>query len=155
MSSRAAGLGLGLVFGVVLVWSGMASPDVLRAAFLFESSYLFLFFGSAVLVAAIGLRLLRRSQMRALLTRVPMHWDVERPTLRRLAGAALFGIGWGVADACPGPIAAQVGEGIAWGLCSLVGVVIGVYLFLRRNQPEPEPAIDPPVAYPQMVSQEG
>ena len=155
MSSRAAGLGVGLVFGVVLVWSGMASPDVLRGAFLFESSYVFLFFGSAVLVGAIGLRLLRRFKMRALLTRVPVHWDTERPTVPRLAGAALFGIGWGVADACPGPIAAQVGEGIAWGLCTFVGVVVGVYLFLRRNQPEPEPATDAPVASPELASQQG
>lgn len=152
MSSRAAGLAVGLVFGVVLVWSRMASPDVLRAALLFESSYVFLFFGSAVLVAAIGIRLLRRFKVRALLTRVPVHWDTERPTPRRLAGAVLFGIGWGVADACPGPIAAQVGEGIAWGLCTFVGVVVGVYLFLRRNQPEPEPAIDTPGVSPELAA---
>jgi len=152
MSSRAAGLGVGLVFGVVLVWSGMASPDVLRAAFLFESSYVFLCFGSAVLVAAIGIRFLRRFKVRALLTRVLVHWDTERPTFTRLAGAVLFGIGWGVADACPGPIAAQVGDGIASGLCTFVGVIIGVYLFQRRNQPEPEPAIDATCAYPELAA---
>ena len=59
MGSRAAGLGVGLVFGVVLAWSGMMDPDVIRGALLFEDSYLFLFFASAVATAAIGLRLLR------------------------------------------------------------------------------------------------
>lgn len=152
MASRLCGLGIGLVFGVVLVWSGLASPDVLRAGLLFQSSYLFLLFGSAVLVATVGLQLMRRLQMRALLTRVPVQWNTERPTRRRLTGALIFGIGWGVADACPGPIAAQVGEGIAWGLCTFAGVVIGVYLFLRRDQPEPEPAVDGPVASQELVA---
>ena len=61
MRPRLAGLGVGLVFGVVLAWSGMMSPDVIRNALLFEDSYLFLFFGSAVATAGIGLRLLRRA----------------------------------------------------------------------------------------------
>jgi hypothetical protein len=52
----------------------------------------------------------------------------EPPTLRRLAGAALFGIGCGLADARPGPIVAQVGEGIVRRLCTLIGVVVGAYL---------------------------
>jgi uncharacterized membrane protein YedE/YeeE len=145
MSSRVAGLSVGLVFGVVLSWSGLTSPDVIRQALLFESSYLFLLFASAVLTAAVGLALLRRSEMRALLTRAPVNWTPERPAHRHIAGSALFGVGWGIADACPGPIATQVGQGIAWGLFTFAGVVIGVYLFLRRNQPETEPAIDAPV----------
>jgi uncharacterized membrane protein YedE/YeeE len=145
MSSRVAGLSVGLVFGVVLSWSGLTSPDVIRQALLFESSYLFLLFASAVLTAAVGLALLRRSEMRALLTRAPDNWTPERPAHRHIAGSALFGVGWGIADACPGPIATQVGQGIAWGLFTFAGVVIGVYLFLRRNQPETEPAIDAPV----------
>jgi uncharacterized protein len=145
MGARLAGLGVGLVFGVTLCWSGLASPVVIRQALLFEDSYLFLLFASAVLVAAVGVALLRRSERRALLTGAPIRWTPERPARRHIAGSALFGLGWGIADACPGPIATQVGEGIAWGLFTFAGVVIGVYLFLRRDQPETEPATDAPV----------
>jgi uncharacterized membrane protein YedE/YeeE len=141
---RVAGLGVGLGFGVVLAWSGMTSPNVIRQALLFQRSYLFLFFASAVLVAAAGLALLRRIQPRALLADVPVSWTSERPAGRHVTGALVFGLGWGVADACPGPIATQVGQGIAWGVFTLAGVVIGVYLFLRRNEPETEPATDLP-----------
>jgi uncharacterized membrane protein YedE/YeeE len=49
-------------------------------------------------------------------------------------GSAIFGLGWGVADACPGPIAAQVGQGIWWAVFTLAGVIIGVRLFLRRSE---------------------
>lgn len=151
MSSRVAGLGVGLVFGVVLAWSGMTSPAVIRQALLFQRSYLFLFFASAVLVAAVGLALLRRSKARALLTGTPMNWTPQPPARRHIAGSLLFGLGWGIADACPGPIATQVGQGIAWGLCPLAGVVIGVYLFLRLNQAETEPATDVQARAPELA----
>src|SRR6202034_2294556 len=111
MRTRIAGLGIGLVFGVVLAWSGMTSPDVIRQALLFERSYLFLFFASAVLVATVGLAVLRRLQPRALLTGAPVQIQRERPARRHIVGAVLFGLGWGIADACPGPIATQVGQG--------------------------------------------
>jgi uncharacterized membrane protein YedE/YeeE len=146
MSARAAGLGVGLVFGVTLCWSGLASPEVIRDALLFKDSYLFLLFASAVLVAAVGQALLRRAERRALLVDTQITCEPERPARRHLAGAALFGLGWGIADACPGPIATQVGQGIAWSLFTFAGVVIGVYLFLRREQPETEPATDAPVS---------
>lgn len=146
MSSRLAGLGVGLVFGVTLCWSGLASPVVIRQALLFEDSYLYFMFASAVLVAAVGLALLRRGERRALLTGAPLRWTPEAPARRHIVGAAVFGLGWGIADACPGPIAAQVGQGIAWGLFTFAGVVIGVYLFVRRDRPETEPATDVSVA---------
>ncbi len=146
MRARAAGLGVGVVFGVLLAWSGMTSPTVIRQALLFQHSYLFLFFGSAVLVAAAGLALLRRLQPRALLVDAPVSWTTERPARRHIVGALVFGLGWGVADACPGPIATQVGQGIIWGLFTMAGVVIGVYLFLQRQQPDTEPATDSAVA---------
>jgi uncharacterized membrane protein YedE/YeeE len=133
MSSRWTGLAIGLVFGVVLSWSGMASPNVIRGALLLEDSYLFLFFASAVLVSIVGLALLRNVRS----------WKRERPARRHVVGSLLFGVGWGVADACPGPIAAQIGQGVAWALPTLVGTALGVYLFLRRSE-ETEPATDSP-----------
>jgi uncharacterized membrane protein YedE/YeeE len=54
----------------------------------------------------------------------------------------LFGLGWGIADACPGPIAAQVGAGVPWALFTIAGVLGGVYLFLRGGTPDTEPAAD-------------
>jgi uncharacterized membrane protein YedE/YeeE len=143
MSQRLAGLAVGLAFGAVLSWSGMTSPDVIRGALLFEHAYLFLFFASAVLVANVGLALVRRAKVRAVLTGAPISWTPERPARRHIVGSLIFGLGWGIADACPGPIATQIGQGIAWGIPTFVGVIIGVYVFLRRME-ETEPAADAP-----------
>jgi len=115
---------------------------VIRQALLFQRAYLFLFFASAVLVGTAGLRLLRGLRVRALVTRERIGWPAQPVQRRHITGSVIFGIGWGVADACPGPIATQVGQGIVWGLWTLTGVVTGVYLFLRREQPATEPAAE-------------
>jgi uncharacterized protein len=134
MPARVLGLLVGVVFGVVLCWSGMISPVVIREALLFEDSYLFLFFAAAVATAAIGQLVVRRVMRTAVLTGRPVSWSSERPERRHIVGSAIFGLGWGVADACPGPIAAQVGQGIWWAVFTLAGLIIGVRLFLRRSE---------------------
>ncbi len=130
---RAAGLVVGLVFGVTLSWTGMSDPDVIRGALLFQEAYLFLFFASAVLVATAGVWLLRRRRARALLTGERVEWQREAPARRHVVGSVLFGTGWALADACPGPIATQVGQGIVWSLFTIAGVIAGIWLFLRRR----------------------
>ena len=140
---RGYGVALGVVFGVTLSWTGMTSPDVIRDALLFNDSYLFLFFASAVLTSLIGTRLVRGR--RALLTGERIRWSVERPQRRHIVGSLVFGLGWGIADACPGPIATQLGQGIWWSVFTLAGVVLGVRIFLRRRE-ETEPASEPRAA---------
>ena len=129
MRTRVAGAAIGIVFGVVLSWSGMTSPEVIREGLLFQSSYLFLFFGAAVTTSFAGLWLLRRRAPRALLTGERVGWEPVRPGRRHVAGSLIFGIGWGVAGVCPGPIATQLGQGIAWGVPTAVGLVLGILLF--------------------------
>ncbi len=139
MRARVLGLLIGVVFGVLLCWSGMISPVVIREALLFEDSYLFLFFAAAVATATVGQLVVRRVMRRAVLIDTPVSWSLERPQRRHIVGSAIFGLGWGVADACPGPIATQVGQGIWWAVFTLAGVIIGVRLFLRSEIGETEP----------------
>ena len=130
---RVAGFVVGLVFGVTLCWTGMSDPDVIRGALLFEQSYLFLFFAAAVSVATVGVQLLRRRRARALLTGEPVDWTPAAPQRRHVVGSVLFGTGWALADACPGPIVTQVGQGILWSFFTIAGVVVGILVFLRRQ----------------------
>ena len=143
MRVRLAGLGLGVAFGIVLSWSGMTSPVIIRQALLFQRAYLFEFFASAVLTATVGLAVLRRVRGRALLVDAPIHWAREHVDRRHITGSLLFGLGWGISDACPGPIATQIGQGILWAIPLMAGVVIGVHVYLRRHATETEPATDP------------
>jgi uncharacterized membrane protein YedE/YeeE len=139
-----AGTAIGIVFGIVISWSGMASPEIIRHALLFEQAYLFLMFASAVATASVGLALLRRRDRTALLTDDRLTYGRETIQRRHIAGSFLFGIGWGISDACPAPIAAQLGQGVPWAIFTLAGVGFGVWLFLRRGAIETEPAADAP-----------
>ena len=133
MAARVAGGLVGVVFGVTLSWTGMSSPDVIRQALLFENAYLYLFFASAVATAALGLWLLRAVRARALLTRQPIAWARVRPRREHFAGSVIFGVGWAVADACPGPVATQLGQGIWWSLFTIAGIALGMTVYLRRR----------------------
>jgi uncharacterized membrane protein YedE/YeeE len=124
---------IGVLFGFTLCWTGMSDPDVIRDALLFHEAYLFLFFASAVLTATVGLRLLRAVRGTT--------WCTERPQRRHVVGSVVFGVGWGVTNACPGPVATQIGMGILWSVPLAAGVVLGVRLFLRGAE-ESEPATD-------------
>jgi uncharacterized membrane protein YedE/YeeE len=129
---RVAAFAVGAVFGLTLSWSGMTSPDVLRDGLLFRDAYLMLFFASALATAFVGLRLLKVVQARAVLTGEPVAWTTVRPRREHVIGSVLFGVGWAVADVCPGPIAAQLGQGVAWSLATTGGLVLGVLVYLRR-----------------------
>jgi len=129
---RLAAFGVGAVFGLILSWSGMTDPDVLRDGLLFKDAYLMLFFASALATAFVGLRVLKLLQARAVLTGEPVSWTTVKPERRHVIGSVLFGIGWATADVCPGPIAAQLGQGVPWALATLLGLVIGLRLFNRR-----------------------
>jgi uncharacterized membrane protein YedE/YeeE len=130
---RLVGLLVGVVFGVTLSWTDMSSPEVLREALLLDNAYLYLFFASAVATSTLGLWLLRRARARALLTGEPVAWTRETPRRNHVVGSVLFGVGWAVADACPGPIATQVGQGVLWSLFTITGVVAGIVLAQRAS----------------------
>jgi uncharacterized membrane protein YedE/YeeE len=74
------------------------------------------------------------------LTGEPIAWQVVRPQRCHIVGSLLFGIGWGVADVCPGPVATQLGQGIAWSVFTLAGITIGIVLFRRREERLAAPA---------------
>jgi uncharacterized protein len=130
---RPAAFLVGAVFGLTLSWSGMTNPDVLRDGLLFRDAYLMLFFASALGTAFIGLRVLKVLEARTLLTGEPVSWTTVKPERRHVVGSVLFGIGWAVAAVCPGPIAAQLGQGVPWALATLAGLVLGLIAFSRRS----------------------
>lgn len=143
MRARGVAAAVGLIFGFVLCWSGMSNPDVVRDALILEDSYLYLMFASAVATAAVGLRVLRAVRRRAVFNDTELTWSSEPPQRRHVSGALVFGVGWGVACACPGPIAAQIGQGVPWAVFTLAGVGLGILVFLRRTAVETEPASRP------------
>jgi uncharacterized membrane protein YedE/YeeE len=126
MRLRLAALVLGVVSGFVFSWARMTDPATFHQMLSLESSRIYLLMGAAVAVAFVGARLLRGR--RTLLTGEPIGWTAARPTRSHILGSVLFGIGWGVSEACPGPIAAQLGAGRVLAVAVAAGVLVGVKL---------------------------
>ncbi|MBI4888810.1 MAG: YeeE/YedE family protein [Acidobacteria bacterium] len=126
MTIKLTGLALGLAAGFVMSWARISDPAVVRDMLLLRDAHLYLVMGSAVVVAAAGVRLLRAFGVRAFLTGDEIAWTTEPPQRRHVAGSALFGVGWCVAGTCPGPVAAMIGEGHLGGVAVAAGLMAGV-----------------------------
>jgi hypothetical protein len=136
---RVAAAAVGVAFGFVLSWVHATDPDAIRRMLLLEDLYLFGVIGVSSATAFVGIRLLRRLGARALVTGEPLSWMPTRPQSRHVVGSAIFGAGWGIANTCPGPVAAQLGQGALWSLLTISGIVIGMQLRARQvGQPANE-----------------
>ena len=133
VARSAVGLCAGLLFGFGLALSGMMDPGRVQS-FLdvtgpWSANLAFVLAG-AVLVALIGVRVSKR-MVRPVLDEafhVPTRSTID-PSL--VVGAALFGIGWGLAGFCPGPAIASLSLGVTevWGF--VVAMTIGMIVHDR------------------------
>ena len=126
----------GLGFGFWLAWTRMTDFGQVVGALLFRRAYLWLMFATGAATAVLGLRALRASGRLTLVGREPVRWPPVPPQRRHVTGSVLFGVGWALAGACPGPIVAQLGLGRLSSLFTLGGMLLGIGLAdaLSRRQ---------------------
>jgi uncharacterized membrane protein YedE/YeeE len=134
MRVRLAAALFGVAFGFLISWGQFSDPDRIRDMLLLHDSYLYLMMFSAIAVGFAGTWLLRRRRTRALLTGEPISVERARPERRHVVGAAIFGLGWAIADSCPAPIAAQLTQGVLWSAFTIAGIFVGVEVYLRRRE---------------------
>ena len=121
---------LGALFGLILFKGEVASQLKIRAMFHFEEPDLYLIIGSAVLVGAVSLQLLKRIEKRLSL-RTPISYPKKEMSKGVVIGGFCFGMGWYITGACPGPIAVQIGSGAWPAVATFVGALLGTYLYAR------------------------
>lgn len=134
--TRLVALLFGAGFGGVLAWAQLTDPERIRQMLVLEDAHYYLMMAVAVAVGTVGTQLLRRRHARTLVTRELVQvdaWPLER---RHVTGSVLFGLGWAVTNACPGPIAAQLGQGLWWGLLTFAGFLIGASIEVRLAEPQ-------------------
>ncbi len=134
MSARArvaSAFGVGLLFGVGLVISGMTRPEkvlgFLDLAGRWDPSLAFVM-GGAVAVAAVGFAVARRREASWLGAPMPT-LPTRGVDAKLLAGSAVFGVGWGLGGFCPGPALVTAGAGSARALVFVAAMLVGTALF--------------------------
>ena len=144
MSAKVVGLVFGTGFGFIMAWAHLSDPGVIGRMLRLQEFDVFLLMGSAVIVAAVGARLLRAASATALLNREPIAWKVERPQRRHIVGSMVFGVGWSLAGTCPGPVAVMIGQGQLMGLVIVAGLFAGASVqggLLQRRRRRAAPAV--------------
>jgi uncharacterized membrane protein YedE/YeeE len=117
----------GIAFGFVLSRSGAADYDFVQRMFLFESFQLYGIIGTAVVLTAPGLWLLKRAGRTAF--GAPLKVTAKPRHPGNVLGGVLFGVGWSITGMCPGPILVNIGEGKVYALAALAGVLVGAGAF--------------------------
>ena len=130
---------LGMVFGVVATQSEIISWFRIQEMFRFHSFHMYGVIGSAVLVGALSVALVKRLHPRAL-NGDPLIPPKDRSTAlspRFWLGGLIFGLGWGLVGACPGPIFALLGHGLGIMVVVLTAAMAGTltYSWLRPYLP--------------------
>lgn len=121
---------VGLVFGWGLLLAGMTDPGKVQGfldlAGAWDPSLAFVM-GGAIAVGAVAFAVARRRTTTFLggALHLPTSRDVDR---RLLAGAAIFGVGWGLAGFCPGPGIVAVGLGEPLALLFVAAMIVGMLL---------------------------
>ena len=132
----------GMFLGFVFVLSEAVSWYRIQEMFRFQSFHMYGIIGMAVVVGALSLQILKRSGMKSLsgdpIRTQPKEWGGSRiPAARYWIGGTIFGMGWALLGACPGPIFALLGSGITVMLMPLVAALVGTWTYaaLRPRLP--------------------
>ena len=128
---------VGLFFGIVLIKGEVVSWFRIQEMFHFQSIHMFGVIGGAVVIGAITVVLIRVFHLKAVgggeidLTPKPFN------KVGNLAGGIIFGAGWALTGACPGPLYALVGAGYVSVLLAIVSSLLGVmvYGYLKPSLP--------------------
>ena len=120
---------MGALFGFLMSRAGATTYDFHAKMFLFIDFQLMEVIGTAVVVAMIGVFLLKRFHVNALSTGCEVDF-VKKPYQAGLVtGAFIFGIGWAMTASCPGTIPAMLGEGKLGAVFALIGIVGGTMAY--------------------------
>ncbi len=124
---------LGLYFGIVLVKSEVASWFRIQAMFRFEEAHMYLVMAIAVAVGVVSLLIIDRLGLRTVWGE-PISYQDKPFNRGTIIGGVLFGMGWAITGACPGPVYAQVGSGAAMAPFTFGGVFVGATLYAIFHQ---------------------
>jgi hypothetical protein len=129
-------LAAGLLFGILLVKSEVISWYRIQEMFRLQSFHMYGVIGSAVLTGMVSVWLIKKFNIKTIYGEAIF---IPRKTFNKgqLIGGLLFGFGWALTGACPGPLYAQIGMGASVIVVSLLSAIAGtwVYGFFREKLP--------------------
>ena len=126
---------LGTVFGLVLTKAELISWFRIYEMFKFQAFHMYGVIGSAVVLGIIITQIIKRTRMKALSGDPIVIQPKQFSIVRYLVGGTIFGLGWAMTGACPGPLFVQVGNGFLVMIVAIASGLLGTYVYgLLRNR---------------------
>lgn len=126
---------IGIVFGIILTKSQVISWFRIYEMFRFQSFHMFGIIGSAVGLGIIWILLIKKLKLNSLSGDAIKISPKEASIPRYLLGGIIFGLGWAMTGACPGPMFILVGNGFSVILIAILSGLLGTYVYgLLKNR---------------------
>ncbi len=119
---------LGTIFGIVFVKAEIVSWYRIQEMFRFQSFHMYGVIGSAVVVGMISVWLIKRFKVKSLAGE-PIVLKDKVFRKGQVIGGFIFGLGWAITGACPGPLFAQIGAGYTVVMVTLVSALAGTWVY--------------------------
>ena len=120
---------IGILFGIVLSKAEVISWYRIYEMFKFQSFHMFGIIGSAVVLGIIVFHFFNKGTIKDYLGRQIEIEPKEKGFARTIIGGTIFGLGWGLIGACPGPMFILLGRGVLSITIVIVGGLIGVFFY--------------------------
>ena len=120
---------VGFLFGIVLTKTEAVSWYRIYEMFHFQSFHMFGIIGTAIATGVIGIQIIKRKKLKDIDGQPIEILDKEDGSLRYWLGGTMFGLGWALVGACPGPIFILLGAGFYNVAFVLLGALVGTFLY--------------------------
>ena len=125
----------GLAFGIVMAKSEAISWYRIQEMFRFQSFHMYGIIGTAVLLGVAAIYLIKKFKLKDTQGNPITFQDKDRGWTRYILGGTIFGLGWALTGACPGPMFVNIGYGYWAMLIVVIGALAGTYLYgVFRNK---------------------
>jgi uncharacterized protein len=121
---------IGMAFGIVLIKSQVVSWFRIQEMFRLESFHMYGIIGSAIVVGMVSVLILKKSRVKTI-GGVPITIPVKKFNWGNVIGGLIFGLGWAITGACPGPLFAQIGGGFMVVGVTLISAIAGTWVYGR------------------------
>lgn len=122
---------IGMFFGIVLIKSEAASWYRIFEMFQFQSFHMYGIIGTAVSLGILFTLMIKKLKIKSFFGLPIEIADKEKSFTRYIIGGILFGLGWALAGACPGPMFALLGYGYLPMLLVIASATLGTYVYGR------------------------
>ncbi|MDX1902771.1 MAG: DUF6691 family protein [Thermonemataceae bacterium] len=129
-------MAIGIVFGIVFVKAEVVSWFRIQEMFQLTSFHMYGVIGTAVMVGMLSIALIKKFQVKSIYGET-ITIDDKKFNKGQIIGGLIFGTGWAITGACPGPLYAQIGAGFLPVFVTLFSALVGtwVYAYLRPKLP--------------------